>query len=298
MASFRVRTPAEYLRLLWRRRYFILTPFVIAGAALCWAVHGLPNIYESTAMIIVVPPRVSSNYVQPVNQVDVDSRLSAIQKQVTSRTELQRIINRFGLYKEMIEGAAPVELVIDEMRRHIFVRSQRAPTGTNAFTISFQDAEPRTARDVTAELAARFIDANSDETRREAYTTIDQLDDFSGEAFRIQDPANLPDVPVSPKRRLLYPLSLIIGMLTGLIAAIAIESRAMMTIRDSKDVAHYARLPLLVTVPKIVTAEERRMRPLVNTAKVLAVLLLIAAAVPLLYQAIKASRLLNVLTGG
>ncbi|HKE04044.1 MAG TPA: hypothetical protein VKE91_08290 [Blastocatellia bacterium] len=168
MASFRVRTPAEYLRLLWRRRYFILTPFMIAGAALCWAVHGLPNIYESTTMIIVVPPRVSSNYVQPV----------------------------------------------------------------------------------------------------------------------------------SPKRRLLYPLSLIIGLLTGLIAAIAIESRAMMTIRDSKDVAHYARLPLLVTVPKIVTPEERRMRPLVNTAKVFGVLLLIAAAVPLRYQAIKASRLLNVLTGG
>ncbi len=528
MASFRVRTPVEYLRLLWRRRYFILTPFVIAGAALCWAVHGLPNIYESATMIIVVPPRVSTNYVQPVNQVDVNSRLSTIQKQVTSRTELQRIINRFGLYKEMIERATPVELVIDEMQRHIFVRSQSTSTGTNAFTISFQGPDPRAARDVTAELAARFIDANSDETRREAYTTIGQLEeqietvkaqleqiessragylvrnpdaipgqeqsmlgqmnslslirqsqqssidalraqistneqllaamksqesadpetplatgqtegqlrarradfeaqlrqllikytekapevvavrsqidsinreledlrnkteqdkaarratrpanpqvqsmeikvatdkkeldrkqaeiertngqiaelqsrlrstpllateatkierdydvlrkryddliakrdnakfgakvinDFSGETFRMQDPANLPEVPVSPKRRLLYPFSLIISLLTGLIGAIAVESRAMMTIRDSKDVAHYARLPLLVTVPKIVTQQERRMRPLVNVAKVLGVLLLIAAAVPLLYQAIKLSRLLNVLTG-
>jgi polysaccharide chain length determinant protein (PEP-CTERM system associated) len=528
MASFRVRTPAEYLRLLWRRRYFILTPFVITGAALCWAVQGLPNIYESTTMIIVVPPRVSSNYVQPVNQVDVNSRLSTIQKQVTSRTELQRIINRFGLYKDMIERATPIELVIDEMQRHIFVRPQSTPTGTNAFTISFQGADPRTVRDVTAELAARFIDANSDETRREAYTTIDQLEeqietvktqleqiesaragylvrnpdaipgqemsmlgqmnslsmirqsqqssidalraqistneqmlaamrsqeniepepplaagqtegqlrarradleaqlrqllikytekapeviavrvqldainrelddlrnrteqdkaarraarkvnpqvqsmeikvatdkkelerkqaemertnsqiaelqsrlrstpllateatkierdydvlrkryddliakrdnakfgakvinDFSGETFRMQDPANLPEVPVSPKRRLLYPLSLIIGLMTGLIAAIAIEARAMMTIRDGKDVAHYTRLPLLVTVPKIVTEQERRMRPLVMTAKVFGVLLLIAAAVPLLYQAIKVSRLLNVLTG-
>lgn len=527
MASFRVRTPAEYLKLLWRRRYFILVPFVITGAALCWAVQGLPNIYESTTMIIVVPPRVSSNYVQLVNQVDVNSRLSTIQKQVTSRTELQRIISRFGLYKEIIEGATPIELVIDEMQRHIFVRPQSTPTGTNAFTISFRGPDQRTVRDVTAELAARFIDANSDETRREAYTTIDQLEDqietvktqleqiegaragylvrnpdaipgqeqsmlgqmnslsmirqsqqssidalraqistneqmlaamrsqenidpetplatgqtegqlrarradfeaqlrqlllkytekapeviavrtqldsinrelddlrnrteqdkaarraarkvnpqvqsmeiklatdrkelerkqaeiertnsqiaelqsrlrstpllateatkierdydvlrkryddliakrdnakfgakvindFSGETFRMQDPANLPEVPVSPKRRLLYPLSLIMGLLTGLIAAIAIEARAMMTIRDAKDVTHYARLPLLVTVPKIVTEQERRMKPLVNTAKVFGVLLLIAAAVPLLYQAIKVSRLLNVLT--
>lgn len=97
MASFRVRTPAEYLKFLWRRRYFILTPFVISGTALCWAVHGLPNIYESTTMIIVVPPRVSSNYFQPVKQVDVNSRLSAIQKQDTSGAGLRRIINRFGL---------------------------------------------------------------------------------------------------------------------------------------------------------------------------------------------------------
>src|SRR5215813_10862612 len=144
MASFRVRTPAEYLRLLWRRRYFILVPFVITGAALCWAVQGLPNVYESTTMIIVYPPRVSSNYVQPVSQVDVNSRLSTIQKQVTSRTELQRIISRFGLYKEMIERSAPIEQVIDEMQRHIFVRPQSTSSGTSAFTISFQGAEPRT----------------------------------------------------------------------------------------------------------------------------------------------------------
>ncbi len=528
MASFRVRTPAEYLRLAWRRRYFILAPFVIVGVALCWAVYSLPNVYESYTLIIVVPPRVSSNYVQPVNHVDVNSRLSTIQKQVTSRTELQRIINRFGLYKEMIERNTPIELVIDEMQRHIFVRLQSTSAGANAFTIAFRGPDPRAIRDVTAELAARFIDANSDETRREAYTTIDQLEeqietvktqleqierdragylirnpdaihgqeqsmlgqmnslsmirqsqqssidalraqistneqllaamksqdtvepepplaygqtegqlrsrraefeaqlrqllikytekapevvavrvqleainrelddlknrseqdraarraarnsnpqaqsleikvatdrkelerkqadlertnaqiaelqsrlrstpllateatkierdydvlrrryddliakrdnakfgakvinDFSGETFRMQDPANLPEVPVSPKRRLLYPLSLLIGLLTGLIAAMAIETRALMTIRDAKDVAHYTRLPLLVTVPKIVTEQERRHLPLVTAAKVIGVLLLIALAIPLLYQAIKVSRVLNVLTG-
>jgi polysaccharide chain length determinant protein (PEP-CTERM system associated) len=525
MASFRVRTPAEYMKLLWRRRYFILAPFVITSAALCWAIQGLPNIFESRTMIIVFPPRVSPNYVQPVSQVDVGSRLSTIQKQVTSRTELQRIINRFGLYKEMVERNAPIEQVIDEMQRHIFVSTS---AGTSTFTISYQGPDPRTVRDVTAELAARFIDANSDETRREAYTTIDQLEDqietvktqleqiekaragylvrnpdaipgqeqsmlgqmnslsmirqsqqssidslraqisaneqllaamrsqdgsepetplaagqtegqlrarradfeaqlrqlllkytekapeviavrahldsinrelddlrnrteqdkaarraartvnpqvqsmeikiatdkkdlerkqleiertnaqiaelqsrlrstpllateatkidrdyevlrkryddliskrdnakfgakvindFSGETFRMQDPASLPETPVSPKRRLLYTLSLVIGLLTGVIAAIAMEARAMMTIRDAKDVAHYTRLPMLVTVPKIVTEQERRMKPLMVTAKAFGMVILVAAAIPLLYQAIKVSRLLNFLTG-
>ncbi len=528
MASFRVRTPAEYLQLLWQRRYFILVPFLIVSGALGMAIKTISNVYESSTMIIVVPPKVSPNYVQPVNQVDVNSRLSTIQKQVTSRTELQRIINRFGLYKELTERNTAIEVVIEEMGRHIGVRPQGSSSGTNAFTISYRGGDPRTVRDVTAELAARFIDANSDETRREAYTTIDQLEDqikavkeqletiesaragylvrnpdaipgqeqsmlgqmnslslirqsqqtsidtlrsqiatneqligtlrsadgvepetplavgqtegqlrarraeldaqlkqllvtytekapevvrmkvqieslnkeledlriraeadrtsrravrpsnpqiqaldikiatdrreldrkqaeiertngqiaelqsrlrstpllateatkierdydtlrkryedliakrdtakfsakvindFSGETFRMQDPANLPEIPVSPKRQLLYPLALIIGLLTGLMAAIAVEARALMTIRDGRDVTHYTRLPLLVTVPKIITEQERRWLPLIGAAKLVGVILLIAAATPLLYQALKASRILNVFAG-
>lgn len=528
MTSFRLRTPAEYLRLLWRRRYFVLVPALIVTAALAYAVSRLPNVYESTTVIIVDPPKVSTNYVQPVNQIDLNSRLNSIQKQVTSRTELQRIINRFGLYRDLTERNVPIEGVIDEMNRHILVRPFSAQAGIYAFAISYRGPDPRTVRDVTAELAARFIDANSDETRRQVYTTIDQLEgrigevkvelekietaragylvrhpdavqgqeqnllgqmnslslirqsqqssidalrnqiatseqllgalrtqadtdpetplatgqtegqlrskraeydaqlrqlltqytekhpevikvraqlesinreledlqnktaqdlrnkrvvrstnpqaqqldiklaadrrdlarkeaeleqtnrqldglqsrlrstpllateatkidrdyttlkkryedllamrdnarfsakvinDFSGETFRMADPANLSETPVSPKRNLLYPLSLAIGLLTGLIAAAAMEIRALLTIRDARDVAHYTRLPLLVAVPQIVTAQERRLAVWRTAAKVGAVVLLIAVAVPLLYQAIKVSRVLNIVTG-
>jgi len=55
---------------------------------------------------------------------------------------------------------------------------------------------------------------------------------------RIQDLSLLPEVPVSHRRRLLYRLSLIIGLMIGLIPAIAVESRSMMTIRDSKNLSH------------------------------------------------------------
>ncbi|MCI0661381.1 MAG: hypothetical protein L0220_09935, partial [Acidobacteria bacterium] len=176
MASFRVRTPVEYLRLLWRRRSFVLVPFIIVSAALCYAISKLPNIYESRTSIIVDPPKVSTNYVQPVNQIDINSRLQSIQKQVLSRTELQRIINRFSLYKAIMDRGTPIELVIDEMTKHIAITPYSANSGVYAFQIAYRGADPRTVRDVTAELAARFIDANSDETRRQVYTTIDQLE--------------------------------------------------------------------------------------------------------------------------
>jgi len=528
MATFRVRTPAEYFRLLWQRRYIVAVPFLIVSSALGYAIYKLPNVYESRTSIIVDPPKVSTNYVQPVNQIDINSRLQAIQKQVLSRTELQRIINRFGLYKEMTESGQPIELVIDEMSKDIAITPYSASSGVYAFQIEYRGSEPRNVRDVTAELASRFIDANSDETRRQVYTTLDQLEnrisevktdleriesaragylvrnpdavpgqeqnmlgqmnslsmirqsqqssidslrsqiatneqllaalrtqensepetpisvgqvegqlrarraeyeaqlrqlmtvyteknpevlkikvqvdainreledlrnrtdqdrkakrlsrsnnaqianleirltadkrdlarketvmeqinnqyhelqerlratpylatestkierdyntlrkryedllamrdnarfsakvinDFSGETFRMADPASIPEVPVSPKRNLLYPLSLVVGLVTGLIAAIAAETRALLTIRDARDVVHYAKLPLLVTVPKIVTERERRWLPVVSVIKLVSVIIFMVVAVPLLYQAIKASRVLNLLTG-
>lgn len=123
------------------------------------------------------------------------------------------------------------------------------------------------------------------------------INDFSGETFRMSDPANLPEAPVSPKRNLLYPMALAVGLLTGLIAAAAFETRALLTIRDTRDVSHYTKLPLLVAVPKIVTEQERRWRPMINLAKIFALAVLIPLAALLLYQGIKYSRLLNMVTG-
>lgn len=123
------------------------------------------------------------------------------------------------------------------------------------------------------------------------------INDFSGETFRMSDPAGLPEVPVSPNRRVLYPFSILAGLMTGLIAAAAIEARALMTIRDGRDVVHYTRLPLMVSIPKIVTREERRWLPWRRLALVAGVVLLIAAGVPLLYLLITASRILRIVTG-
>jgi hypothetical protein len=92
-------------------------------------------------------------------------------------------------------------------------------------------------------------------------------------------------------------MALAVGLLTGLIAAAAFEARALMTIRDTRDVSHYTKLPLLVAVPKIVTEQERRWRPMINLAKFAGLVVLIPLAALLLYQALKYSRLLNMVTG-
>ena len=122
------------------------------------------------------------------------------------------------------------------------------------------------------------------------------INDFSGETFRLIDPASLPERPVSPQRNILYPLSVLLGLLVGLMAAAASAGRELLTIRDARDIAHYAHLPLLVTVPRLITSNERKLLPVINAAKVIGAIFLIGVATPLLYQIIKLSGVLSAFT--
>jgi uncharacterized protein involved in exopolysaccharide biosynthesis len=156
-------------------------------------------------------------------------------------------------------------------------------------------------------LEAQKIDRDYDTLRKEYDALVSQkenaifsakvINDFNGETFRMQDPAYLPEAPVFPKRGLLYPFSLMLGLICGLAVALAIEARYLFTIQDARDVAHYTRLPLLVTLPKLMTEGERQQRKVLRAAQFAGVVLLILVAVPLLVKAIQYSKVLNVFTG-
>jgi uncharacterized protein involved in exopolysaccharide biosynthesis len=122
--------------------------------------------------------------------------------------------------------------------------------------------------------------------------------ELSGNTFRLQDPAYLPQKPIAPQRWLLYALSLLLGLASGLVIALAVESRSFFTIRDARDVEHYTRLPLLVTVPQIVTDNERQQRAMLRLVQFAGVLLLILVSIPVLVTVVTRSRVLNIFAGG
>ncbi len=176
MASFRVRHPSEYLSMLWRRRYFVLVPFLLVSATLCYGIHKLPNIYESTSMIIVDPPKVANDVAPMSFNVDISARLSTIRQSVTSRSSLQTLIDRYDLYKTLRQQV-PSETVIGAMQDHIEVAIKNMGSGYNAFTISFRDQNPEVVQAVTAELASQFAVENLTNNRKNADTTVVHLED-------------------------------------------------------------------------------------------------------------------------
>ena len=89
----------------------------------------------------------------------------------------------------------------------------------------------------------------------------DAAKDQQGGGIQVIDPANLPERPVAPKRLALTAVGFGIGLALGLLLALGIEVRRLFTIQTVEDAKHYTNLPVLATIPELLTPAEARAIP-------------------------------------
>src|SRR5580658_2250716 len=88
----------EYWAIVLRRKWWILGPLFFGWAIVFASAWFLPPTYISESTILVEPPKVPSNLVEPNVEVDLADRVQAMSTQVLSRTRLLNLIDRFHLY--------------------------------------------------------------------------------------------------------------------------------------------------------------------------------------------------------
>lgn len=117
-----------------------------------------------------------------------------------------------------------------------------------------------------------------------------------GEGIQVIDPANLPSQPVAPKRFMLVVLGLASGLGLGLLLTAIFEVPRLLTIETAEDARHYTGLPVLVSVPELLTPREAlsipRRRRLVLFAGFLATML----SIPVLALALKLTHIFDLLS--
>ncbi len=145
-----------------RNRWFLIIPFMVillAGIVLAFT---LPKMYEAKALILVRPQKVAKNFVQTMESANIDSRINTISQQIMSRSNLEKIINRYGLFSNPEGKELYREEKIALLRERITVeaikRDKRAPA--DAFSIAFRDKDPKLAMQVTNAFANYVIDEN------------------------------------------------------------------------------------------------------------------------------------------
>ncbi|HEX5601457.1 MAG TPA: Wzz/FepE/Etk N-terminal domain-containing protein, partial [Pyrinomonadaceae bacterium] len=160
--DFRQRRPSEYLKILRRRIWFIILPTIAITTAVIWVVYKLPDVYESFTLIVVKPSTLPNSMVLTNNEDNLMRQLTAITQVVTSRSSLEPLVQKYDLYKTERMRGEPMEGVIDMMRSDIRVTPNTSRNDiTNGFNISYRYRDPRTTQAIAADLASKYISAQT-----------------------------------------------------------------------------------------------------------------------------------------
>jgi uncharacterized protein involved in exopolysaccharide biosynthesis len=151
---------------LWRRRRWLATfIFAIVFTAVTSVAVFLPDVYESIATILVERQQVPEAFVQATVTSGIDLRLQTITQQVLSRSRLEGLIDRFGLYADVLQRVS-LEEVVETMRKDIVIeqKGKQQNRGKDdsavAFTISYKGRDPQQVAQVTNTIASFYIDEN------------------------------------------------------------------------------------------------------------------------------------------
>lgn len=114
-----------------------------------------------------------------------------------------------------------------------------------------------------------------------------------GETIQVIDPASLPVRPVAPQRITLIALGLVLGLAVGLAFAAAFEVPRLMTIQTVEDARHYTGLPVLISVPELLTPKEQRRAKVRRLATAFAGITLTVVSIPALALLLRFTRVFD-----
>jgi len=175
MLGHRSLNVEDYLAMLKRRWWILVVPAVILPIVAVAVTFVIPPVYESQSLVLIDQQKVPENFVQPIVNEDLDSRVASMTEQILSRSSLQPIVDKYNLYGDQ---HLDMDTRIDKMRKDITwqaIRSELSRSnGLPGFKIFFKASDPRTAQQVCADLTSLFTSAhlNSSEAAAEGTTSF------------------------------------------------------------------------------------------------------------------------------
>jgi len=184
----------------------IMLPTLAVGVAISFVAFRLPDIYESSTLIVVKPSTLPNSVVPMMTEETLTRELASISQVVTSRSSLQPLVEKYDLYKDERDRGEPMEVIIEEMRKGIKVEVNTSRNDiTNAFNITYRGRDPKTTQAVASELASRYVDEQTKGTinagtsakqfiEQQVRSAKDELDAIDSQrlAYLQQNMNNLP----------------------------------------------------------------------------------------------------------
>ncbi len=181
--EFRQRSMGEIIRMLKRRKWLVVLPTLAVALAVAYVVSKLPSIYESTTLLTLKPPTISEKVVQSLSDEDLSQQLQTINQEVLSRSSLEPMIAKYKLFEMEKEAGMPTELIVEKMKSSIKVEPERSDNEkVAAFRITYRDRKPEAARNVAAELAGKYVNAQVAASTQSAEVTREFIENQLNQA--------------------------------------------------------------------------------------------------------------------
>lgn len=177
----------DYVAIVRRRKWILFLPAVLGSVLAYSGSLFLHDVYTSRTLVLVEQQKVPDSVVKPVVSEDLMQRLVTMEEQILSRTRLQPIIEKFGLYKDE-PGKPHMEDLVERLRKSIDIAPIKAMPGTNrggdlpGFYISFTANNARLAQQVCSQITSMFIDENLRAREQRAQGTTEFLANQLAEA--------------------------------------------------------------------------------------------------------------------
>lgn len=153
----------QYLHAIWRRKWITaLTAWAVC--VIGWSVVAmLPNKYESYTRIYVDADQLLTPLLRGI-AVDVDpaQQLDVLQRTLLSRPNVEELIHMADLDRS-VRTQADKDALIRRLMQQITIQ----PQTRNLFTISYDDSNPTTARNVVQSLLTIFAESTTGTQRTE-----------------------------------------------------------------------------------------------------------------------------------
>ena len=186
MLGHRELTMEDYAGIVRRRFGLIVISSIVLLIAGDGISYVLPPQYTSQTLILIEQQKVPEDYVKPVVDEDLGSRLASMKEQILSRSRIQPIIERFNLYAgtktNMDDRIAMTQKAIG-----IKPIQSNQYHGMPGFFISFKAQDARTAQQVCGEITSLFVSENLSARQESAEGTTDFLKQQLADAKRNLD---------------------------------------------------------------------------------------------------------------
>jgi polysaccharide chain length determinant protein (PEP-CTERM system associated) len=207
MLGHRTLTLEDYLTILKRRWMMIVIPTLVLPLLAFLISYEVTPVYTSQTLVLIEQQKVPDEYVKPIVDQNIDSRLASMKEQILSRSRLEPIIKQYGLENpkdDMDTRVAKVQQKDIEIKP---IHSEISGAGgLPGFFISFKAGDAHTAQQVCRQIRSLFLTANLKANQDSAQGTTEflqqQLDDAKSNldaqdaklaAFQRENIGTLPD---------------------------------------------------------------------------------------------------------